>query len=283
MTIRQLQLETSWGRLTVVGGSRAGEGSLLVLPQLRLALDAGRAHRSLPAMANVCVSHGHVDHLGGLAYWASQRYLQRMGEGRVLAPAEIAGDIRALLELHARMEGGRPYEVLVSGVADGDVHHLRPDMALHFFRTDHWVPTLGSQLVWTKHRLRPELSGMQEAEIAELRRRGDEVTEPVAVPLVTYGADTGPALLGSRPDLLRSEVVLLECSFFKTADRQRAARYGHLHLDDLVAAAGDLSCRHLVLLHASRRHRLRDVDTFVDDRVRPVVDGEVHHLNVDWE
>jgi hypothetical protein len=74
--VRTLELATSWGTLRIAGGSRAGEGSVLLLPQLRLALDAGRPLRALVPMVHVVVSHGHADHLLGLAAWASQRQLQ---------------------------------------------------------------------------------------------------------------------------------------------------------------------------------------------------------------
>jgi ribonuclease Z len=283
MSLRQLSLDTSWGPLTLAGGSRAGEGTLVLLPQLRLALDPGRPHRGLPAASVVCVSHGHLDHVGGLGYWASQRFLQNMGAGRVLVPDAIAADVRRLLGLHARLEGGRPYEVEVDGVEAGDERPLRADMTMRFFSTDHWVPTLGCQLVWAKKRLRAELEGLDEADIAARRRAGEAVSQVVEVPLLVYCADTGPALLASRPDLLRSEVVLLECSFFKPADRERAARYGHLHVDDVAASAQRLACRHLVLLHASRRHRLREVEALVDAEIRPLVGCRVHSLNVDWD
>ena len=53
----RLQLDTSWGELIIVGGSRAGDGSVILLPQLHLALDAGRAHRALPAMTTVVVPY----------------------------------------------------------------------------------------------------------------------------------------------------------------------------------------------------------------------------------
>jgi ribonuclease BN (tRNA processing enzyme) len=79
------------------------------------------------------------------------------------------------------------------------------------------------------------------------------------------------------------EVLLLECSFFAAADRERARRFGHLHLDDLVALAPRLDCRHLVLLHASRRARLREIESSLDRRLRPILSCKLHHLNVDWD
>lgn len=283
MALRRLELATSWGSLLVVGGSRAGEGTLILLPQLRLALDAGRPHRALPPMSTVLLSHGHLDHIGALGYWASQRFLGAMQHGVLLVPAAIAADVRRLLELHATLEGGRPYDVEVVPVTEGSTHALRRDMDLTFFTTDHWVPTLGTRLWWRKHHLRPELIGLPEEEIARRRGAGQEVDQELVVPLLSYTADTGPALFTRHPEALDAEIVLLECSFWRPADRDRARKFGHLHLDDLVAIAPSLRCRHLVVLHPSRRHRLGEAARVVREQIGTMISGEAHSLAVDWE
>lgn len=283
MTLRRLQLETSWGNLRLVGGSRAGEGTLVLLPQLHLGLDPGRAHRALPPMRTVVLSHGHMDHIGGLGYWASQRYLNSMPPATLIVPELIEEEIRSLLADFARLEGGEPYQVAVLGASDGSSRALRRDIELAFFATDHWVPTLGTRIIWHKRRLRPEFGHLTEPEIIDRRRAGEEVTEDLAIDLLSYCADSGPGLLTERPDVLKSEVVLVECSFFRPSDRDRAARYGHTHLADLQAHLKNFGCRHLVLLHASRRHRLREVEAILDEEIRPNFSGKLHHLNVDWE
>jgi ribonuclease Z len=282
-SLRRLQLETSWGELSLVGGSRAGEGTLILLPQLHLALDAGRAHRALPAMATVLTSHGHVDHLGGVAYWASQRQLQSMGPARLYAPRHIASGLEDLLELHARLEGGNPYEIDVIGADAGDRHRLRQDMDLLFFHTDHWVPTVGARLLWRRHHLLPALAELSGEEIACRRAAGETVTEETETNLLAYCADSGPGILKDQPQALAAEVLLIECSFYRPGDRDRAARYGHMHLEDLLAAVDQLRCRHLVMLHASRRHRLREVEKYLDEELRPALGCDLHHLMIDWE
>jgi len=281
--MKQLQLSTSWGNLRLVGGSRAGESTLILLPQLHLALDPGRAHRALPPMRTVVLSHGHLDHLGGLGYWASQRYLSSMPPATVIVPEPIVDEIRSLLASFARLEGGDPYQVTVIPAADGARYELRRDIDLVFFATDHWVPTLGTRIIWRKRRLRPDFAHLPEPEIARRRLAGEEVSEEVSREILSYCADSGPGLLDTRPELFDAEIVLVECSFFKPADRDRAARYGHTHLADLEPHLDRFKCRHLVLIHASRRHRLGEVEAFLDAEVRPRFAGTLHHLNVEWD
>ncbi len=283
MSLIHLVLDTSWGPLRIAGGSRAGEGTTILAPQLRLAMDAGRAHRALPPMKTVVISHGHMDHIGALGYWASQRYLNSMGPATVLVPGAIAHQVQTLLETFAELEGGHPYRVEIVAAEAGADHQLRKDMVLRFFATDHWVPTLGHLLVWRRRRLRPEFDGLPGSEIARLRGAGQVVTEDRTINLMAYCADTGPGLFTSNPEILGAEVLLVECSFFAMADRDRARTYGHMHLDDLLAVTDRLACRHLVLLHASRRHRLREVEEITQTTLRPRLDCALHHVMVDWE
>ena len=282
MTLRRLQLATTWGQLTVRGGSRAGEGTLILLPQLRLALDAGRMHRSLPSMSTVLLSHGHADHAGGLCYWASQRVLNNLGPGRVLAPSEISDQVTALLEACAVLEGGDRYPVTLVPVDDGSQVALSRAMRLDLFGTDHWVATLGCRLVWTRRRLKEHLTSEEPEALAQRRALGEEITRPVQTPLLSYSADSGPGIF-ERAEHISAEVMLVECSFWNDRDIDRARRFGHMHLADLVEHAPSLECRHLVLLHASRRNGLREVERAIEAELAPHVEAEVHHLIVDWE
>ena len=280
--MHRLRLATSWGELLLVGGSRAGEGSILLLPQLRLALDAGRPARALVPLETVVLSHGHLDHLLGLPAWASQRQLQAMKGGRVLCPAGIADGVADLLRRCAALEGGKPYDVTVAPVRAGDGVELRRDFRLAFFRTSHWVETLGVLVEWTRRHLRPELAGTPPAELQRLRAAGHEITEELRTPLLAYVADSGPEVFAREPWLAGVEVLVMECTFLRAVDRERARTFGHTHLADVVELAPSLRNRHLVLTHLSRRHRLaagaRTIRTALAGRLAP----SLHLLNTEW-
>lgn len=265
-----------------MGGSRAGEGTLLVLPQLRLALDAGRPARVLVPAQTVCVTHTHLDHFLGVAAWASQRQLQGIPPGRLLVPAPHGGAFAELLERLATLEGGASYGVEVIEAHDGLRLPLRPDVELSFFATTHWVPTLGCCLWWRRSRLLPALAGLPREELARRRATGAAVTEEVRVPLLAYLGDTDPTVLENHPWLAQVEVLITECTFLRPGEKERAARFGHTHLDDLAARVGRLANRHLVLTHLSRRHRLATGSREIRRRLAAFA-GQLHLFNTEWE
>lgn len=280
--MQRVQLATSWGSVLLVGGSRAGEGTLLLLPQLRLALDAGRPARALVPATTVCVTHTHLDHILGVPAWASQRQLQGMPPGRLVVPAPQGPALAELLQRVAALEGGDGYGVSIVQAHDGFTLPLRPGFELSFFATTHWLPTLGCCLWWTRQRLRPELAGVPGEELARRRAKGEQISETVRVALLAYLGDTDPRVFDLHPWLARVEVLITECTFLRPADRQRAARFGHTHIDDLVARVGDLANRHLVLTHLSRRHRLSTGSRELRRRLADFA-GRLHLLNSEWE
>jgi ribonuclease Z len=281
--MRQLELATSWGALRLSGGSRAGEASLLLLPQLRLALDAGRLVRALVPMQHVVITHGHLDHLLGLPAWASQRCLQGMPGGVVYVPAALEHDVTELLGLCGHLEGGKPYDVEVRPVTCGERVKLRPGLELVFFATAHWVDSLGCRLEWQRRRLRPEYVDLDEADLRTRRAAGEQLTEEVRTHLLAYLGDTGPDVFEREPWLANVEVLVVECTFLSEQDRERARQFGHMHLGDLTLVAPRLRNRYVVLTHLSRRHRLGPGSAAIRRALAPLLGGELHLLNVEWE
>lgn len=265
-----------------MGGSRAGEGTLLLLPQLRLALDAGRPARALVPAQTVFVSHTHLDHVLGVLAWASQRQLHGIPPGRLVVPAPQGVAFAHLLERTAALEGGHSYGVQVIEANPESTLPLRPGFELTFFATTHWVPTLGCCLWWTRSRLRPELAGLPSDELARRRAAGEAIGEEVRTPLLAYLGDSDPRVLDLHPWLSHVEVLITECTFLRPGDRERAARFGHTHLEDLAARVPSMANGHLVLTHLSRRHRLASGSRTIRRRLA-AFPGRLHLLNTEWE
>ncbi|MCC5785523.1 MAG: hypothetical protein JJU33_02345 [Phycisphaerales bacterium] len=200
----------------------------------------------------VPVSHGHMDHVGGLAYYASQRRFQGMGTGTIVCDARIEGDIRAMMEGFHRLERQQtPYE-LVALEHEQDLE-VKNTVYLRGFHTEHTAPSMGYVLYERRSKLKDEFAGLPQEKLRELKERGTEITRQLEIPLVAYIGDTLPGPWLVREDVLRAKVVISECTFFEPEHKGRAKIGMHLHIDDIAEWLRVLRCEHLVLNHISRR------------------------------
>ena len=62
-------IEKDIAGIRLVGTSLAGEESVLAAPEYNVCFDVGRAPREIIPIDTVCVTHGHMDHAAGIAYY----------------------------------------------------------------------------------------------------------------------------------------------------------------------------------------------------------------------
>jgi ribonuclease Z len=227
--------------IEIEGVSIAGHESFYKLPGFRTLLEFGRAPDDVVGYANVCVTHGHLDHMAGLAHHASRRRLGGLPPARVLVPAAAADDVAAWLAASERLES----------VSYGVELRVLPGR--------HRVPTVGYLFSEVRHKLVPELEGLPGAEIAQRRARGETVARREEIPLLAYPGDCSPDVFDAAPELFQARVLLIECSFLLPEDVDRARDYAHIHLADLVARADLFENEAIVLTHFSQRYRPEDI------------------------
>lgn len=261
-------IEHRLGDIRLLGYSVAGEETVVAAPELNVCFDVGNCPGEILSIDHVLLSHGHMDHAAGLAYYFSQRNFVGNAPGCVLAPRALVQPIRDLLRVWATIEGHESPARIV-GMSPGDRFEVRRGLFVEAFAVNHRVPALGFSVLDVRHKLKQEYLGLPGPKIVELKKRGVEIEQKVEVPLVAFCGDTAEGAWQEQGSVRRAKVLILECSFFE-ADHVRRAREGyHLHVRDVARIISGMENEFIVLHHVSRRTFLRDAKEALAKLVSP--------------
>jgi ribonuclease Z len=243
--------------LTLAGYSVAGEESVIIAPELDACFDIGKCPREALRINHVLLSHGHMDHAAGIAYYFSQRDFQGIEGGEVVAPRALVGPLERLMEAVSAVEG-HPSPHRFVGMAPGEDHEIRRGLVARAFATRHVGPTLGYSLIEIRQKLKEEFTGKTGPELVELKKQGVEITRRLELPLVAYLGDTAKANYFDLPYVREARVLLLECTFYDTDHIHRARAGKHIHVTDLPEVLEGMNNEHIVLVHVTRRTNMAE-------------------------
>lgn len=256
--------------LTIEGRSRAGHETYFRVRELGIALDIGRGPDAVIPLQHVFVTHAHLDHAAGIPFYAGQRRLQQLSGGTIYVPAEAAGDVRALLAIQEKLTGAT-FEVEVRGVAPGEELRFGRTHAVRGHAAPHRVAARAYEFLEIRHRLRDEYAGLDRDEILRLRRERIAVDEQYRWPVLFYTGDTDRGILETCQAIYKAEVLMIECSFVAEGHQSRAAKYRHIHIDDIAEAAERFENELIVLTHFSRRYEHGEIRDHVRRRLPHVL------------
>ncbi|MDB4955567.1 MAG: Ribonuclease [Myxococcales bacterium] len=256
------------GPYTIRGVSVGGVYTSLAVPELGLVFDAGISPRSAGGIDTILLSHGHADHVGALPALLGIRALHgKPKPPRVVMPAEIVDDLQAALAALTKLQRF-PLAIEAIGMNPGDELALRPDLIIRAVRTFHPVPSLGYVVVRRVAKLRAEFRGLPGPEIAARRLAGEAMLENEDRLELAYATDTLVSVLDHSPELLKTRVLIIECTFLDDRKSLEAARAGcHIHLDEIIERAERFENEHIVMMHVSQLYRPDEVAGILDARV----------------
>ena len=238
---------------TIEGRSRAGHETWFRIRELGVALDIGRGPDQVVPMEHIFITHAHLDHAAGIPFYGSQRRLQQLGGGTIYVPAEAAEDVRELLRIQERLTG-HGFETEIRGLAAGDEVRFGRTHLVRAHTASHRVAARAYELFEIRHRLREEFGGLEREELLRLHREGVRVDEPYTRPVLFYTGDTDRGILERCDEAFHAEVLMIECSFIADGHQERAAKYRHIHVDDIADFAEKFLNEYIVLTHFSRRY-----------------------------
>ena len=254
------------GAFTLMGYSVAGEESVVAVPELNVCFDAGRAPREIIPIDNLCITHGHMDHAAGVAYYLSQRGFIGAGQGRIIIHRDQAANIQRLMAVWADIEG-HPAPGYIEGVLPGQDVKIRRDLLIRAFAVEHKASALGFAAVEARHKLKPEHHGKTGPQLVALKKQGIEIDAWIEVPLVAYCGDTAPGRFLDLPSVSDAQILLIECTFFDREHLMRARQGLHIHVSDLRNILSRVRSEHVVLTHVTRRTDIREAQRIVQEAI----------------
>lgn len=265
----------SHGGLTIEGYSRAAVQTYWRVPELKLGFDLGGQPWSFMTTPNWFVSHAHLDHIAALPVLIARRRMMKMEPPTIHLPTDAVDAVHHLLRAVQRLDRGRLPANLV-GVEPGDEIELSRELVVQAFPTRHTIPSLGF-LVWERRKkLKPEFHNLTGEQIRDIRLSGIEVSAEIRLPKIAYTGDTAPAGLDALPPLLQAQILILEMTFVAPGERASVIhKFGHTHLDDLIARADRFENEVIIASHYSTRLHPDQIQRIIDRRLPESLRGRL--------
>jgi ribonuclease Z len=133
-------------------------------------------------------------------------------------------------------------------------------------------------VVWERRRkLKHEFQGLPGDKIRDLRLSGVDVTHEVRTPLVAYLGDSAPEGLDRCPAMFEAMILITELTFVAHSHRkEKIHKFGHMHLDDLLARRDRFHNEVVIATHFSTRYTDDRIRRVISKKLPDMLDGRLH-------
>jgi ribonuclease Z len=254
--------------LEIIGYSVAGEETVVAMPQLDVCFDVGKAPDQIIPINNVLLTHGHMDHAAGIAYYLSQRNFCGQSAGTILAPQNLLGPIREIIDAWGQLDGNKIPANIV-GVRPGDEYQIKPNLFARVFPTKHSPGSVGYSVIEKRKKIRPEFAQLTGPQIVELKKQHIEIDYPVELPIVTYFGDTQYVDFSQLKYIAESRILIAECTFYEDEHSGRAEAGRHMHIDEFVTLLNKMQNEHIIITHTTQRTPMWEIRRILKDALPP--------------
>ncbi len=249
------------------GISEGGIRTSITFPALDLMFDFGAVNPDKIHISQVLLTHAHLDHSAGIPYYVSQRSLRKLPPPKIYVPKSLEENLNKVLNLYSIMEDF-PYECKVIGIDHHEKVFLKPGFFFQAIPSFHRVPSQGYTIFENKRKLKQTYTSLNQTEIRLLKERGEDLTEEVSSPIVSFSGDSKIEFLLDNPTVKKSQILFMECTYYcEKRGVERAREWGHTHLDEIAAHASEFENEALVLIHPSKRYSYRELNEWITKKL----------------
>ncbi|KAH9622889.1 hypothetical protein KSS87_006909 [Heliosperma pusillum] len=248
----------------VEGVSIGGHETCIILPEFKSVFDIGRCPLRAVHQNFLFITHGHLDHIGGLPMYVATRALYSLKPPTIFVPPCLKDDVEKLFEIHRSM-GQVELNFDLVAIDVGETYELRDHLVVRPFQTHHVIPSqhkmvdvdvlqldflltlLGYVIYSIRKKLKKQYIHLKGNQIEKLKKSGVEITDMILSPEVAFTGDTtSDFLLEPRnADALRAKLLITEATFLDDGfSIEQARERGHTHLyEDIRQAVSKLQAR----------------------------------------
>ena len=254
--------------MDIIGYSIAAEETVIAIPQLDVCFDIGKAPDQIIPINHILLTHGHMDHAAGIAYYLSHRNFCGQTPGTIVAPENLLPPMREIINAWGRLDGNKIPANLV-GVKPGDEHKIKPNLIARVFPTKHSRGAVGFTVIEKRKKLKPEYTGLTGPQIVELKKQGIEIEYPLELPIVTYLGDTQYVDFSQLEYIRNSKILIAECTFYEDEHSGRAQAGRHMHIEEFSELMEKLNNEHIIVTHTTQRTPMREIRKMLKDTLSP--------------
>ena len=252
--------------IEILGYSVAGEETVVGIPQLGVCFDIGKAPEQIISINNLLLTHGHMDHAAGIAYYLSHRKFSGQSSGTILAPANLLEPVGEILDAWGRLDGNSIPVNFIS-MRPGDEYQIKPNLFARAFATKHSRGSLGFSIIEKKKKLKEKYLGLAAPQIVELKKKGTTIDYTIESPIVTYLGDTRYHNFSKFEFIAKSKILIAECTFVNDEHIDRALAGAHMHVDEFVEMVKSFDNEHIIVTHLSQRTHIGEAKKILREKL----------------